>query len=115
MTAAPFKAVLVFTGEDGSKISYPCTVSDVNGEYYTFPDGSDSVVLPTDHGILFLTDVILSASGTDTSQAEIYVNGKFTGEKIMNSANVGSVYNRQFMSSPIAIAGGAKLKIKQVT
>jgi len=115
MAATPFNAVLVFVGEDGSVISYPCTVSDVNGEYYTFPDGSDHVVLPSDHGILTLIDVILSASGTDTSQAQIFVNGKDTGEKIMNSANLGSVYNRQFMSSPISIAPGAKIKIKQVT
>ena len=114
MTASPFKAVLIFTCEDGSQISYPCTVSDVVGEYYTFPDGSDSVTLPAIHGVLFLTDVILSDVGADTSQAELYINGKFSGEKILNSANKGDVFNRQFMSSPIAIAPGARLKIKQV-
>lgn len=113
MTAAPFTATLVFHCEDGSIISYPCTVSDVANEYYVFPDGNNDVVLPSDHGVLYLVDVILSASGTDTSQGEIYVNGKFTGEKIQNAANVGTVFNRQFMSAPIAIAPGARLRIKQ--
>ena len=114
MTASPFKAVLIFTCEDGTQVNYPCTVSDVAGEYYVFPDGNNDVVLPMTHGVLFLTDVILSDVGADTTQAEIYVNGKFTGEKIMNSANKGDVFNRQFMSSPIAIAPGARLRIKQV-
>lgn len=113
MTAAPFNATLIFHADDGSIISYPCTVSDVANEYYVFPDGNNDVVLPSDHGVLHLVDVILSDDGTDTSQGEIYINGKFTGEKIMNSANKGTVYNRQFMSAPIAIAPGARLRIKQ--
>jgi hypothetical protein len=115
MTAAPFKAILVMVAKDGSNFNYPCTVSDVNAEYYVFPDGNNDVVLPSTHGVIYITDIILSAAGTDTSQATIWVNGKDTGEKIMNAANVGTVFNRQFMSSPIAISPSARLRIKQAT
>jgi len=115
MTAAPFKAVVKIVGADGTTINYPCTVSDVNGEYYVFKDGNNDVVLPTTHGVLTIFDVILSAAGTDTSQAEIWVNAKNTGEVIMNAANITTAVQRQFTGSPVHIAPGARLRIKQVT
>jgi len=116
MTAAPFKAVLKFVAlGSGRTFSYPCTVSDVNGEYYVFPDGNNDVVLPSSEGVIALVDVILSASGTDTSQAEIYVNGKSTGVKILNAANVATNFARQFTDAPMYIAPAARLRIKQLT
>ena len=110
-----FKAILKFVGEDGTTIQYPCTVSDVNGEYYVFPDGQNQVTLPSTHGVLALVDVILSDAGTATSQAEIYYNGKNTGIKILNAANVASNMVRQFTGTPEYFAPGGTLRIKQLT
>jgi len=115
MVAAAFKAILKFVAKDGSTFTYPCTVSDVNTEYYVFPDGNNDVVLPSDRGVLFLADIVLSAAGTDTSQADVYINGKNTGEKILNSANLGTNFSRQLMGSPIGISPAARLRIKQLT
>jgi hypothetical protein len=115
MAAAAFKAILKMSGSTGATWTYPCTVSDVNNEYYVFADGNNDVVLPTIHGNVSLFDVVLSGSGTDTSQAEIFVNGKSTGEKILNAANLGTNFSRQLMGAPIRIAGGARLRIKQLT
>lgn len=113
MAAAAFKAVLVFQTETGRQYTVPCTVSDVVGEFYIAPSGSNDIQLPSGEGIITLKDVILSASGTDTSKAEIYVNDLTTGVQIMNSANVGTVFNRQFMSAMMHLKEGARLKIKQ--
>lgn len=115
MVAAAFKAVLIFQTESGRTLSYPCTVSDVNSEYYVFPDGNNDVVLPSNLGTLALVDVQLSASGTDTTTADIYVNGKVTGEQIMNAGNLTTNLARQFMSAPMYIAPATRLRIKQNT
>lgn len=115
MAAAKFKSVLKFVCADGATIQYPCTVSDVNAEYYVFQDSNNDVVLPSNHGNLALTDVILSAAGTDTTTASIFCNGKETGEKVMNAANLTTNLSRQFMGSPLVIAPGARIRIKQET
>jgi len=115
MVAAPFKATIKGRFESGRTIQFPCTVSDVNGEYYVFPDGNNDVILSASDGVFFVEDILLSAAGTDTSQAQVFVNGKNTGEVVMNAANVYTAISRQFQGSPIAVAPGARLRIKQLT
>jgi len=115
MAAAAFKAVLKFQAQNGVTFSYPCTVSDVDDAYYVFPDGNNDVILPSIYGNVYLVDVVLSAAGTDTSKADVYVNGKTTGEQILNAANLGTNFSRQFMGAPIAIMPGARLRIQQQT
>ena len=115
LAAVAFKAILKFTAQNRETFSYPCTVSDVNAAFYVFPDTLGDVVLPSNKGNLYLTDIVLSAAGTDTSQADIYINGKATGERILNAANLGTNFSRQFMGSPIPIGPGARLKIMQLT
>ncbi len=115
MVAAAFKAILKFVAQDGTTFTYPCTVSDVNAEHYIFPDLNTDVVLPSNHGVLAWVDLVLSAAGTDTSKANIFVNGKNIGEQILNAANLGTNFSRQFMGSPIYIAPGARLRVTQVT
>ena len=114
--ATPFKAILKFKGADGITLSYPCTISDVTTEFYIFPDGNSDVVLPSNHGTLALMDLVLSAAGADTSIADIYVNGKQTGERILNAANLGTNFSRQYTpNTPMFIAAGSRLRIKQLT
>lgn len=116
MAANPFVGVLKFKAQDGYTISYPVTVSDVNGEYYVFPDGNNDTVLASNHGVLALIDCVLSETGTDTSTADIYVNGKATGERILNAANQGTNFSRQFTpTTPMFIAAGSRIRIKQIT
>lgn len=115
MAAAPFKGILKFVAQDGKTFAYPVTVSDVNAAFYIFPDGNNVVSLPTGHGTLALVDVALSASGTDTSTGAIYVNGKNTGELVMNALCVATNLSREFMGSPLYIAEGSLLRITQQT
>jgi hypothetical protein len=115
MAPAPFKVVMKFVGQNGQAFSYPCTVSDVNAEYYVFPDANNDVILPSTAGTIALVDIVLSAAGTDTSKASIWVNGRDTGELILNSANLGTNFSRQLMGSPIFISPASRLRIKQAT
>jgi hypothetical protein len=115
MAAAAFKGVIKFQAQSGVTFNYPITATDINAAYYIFPDGNGDVVLPSMYGTLYLVDVVLSASGTDTSTGTIFVNGKTTGELIMNAANLGTNFSRQFLGSPIAIMPGARLRIQQNT
>ncbi len=115
MAAAPFTAVLKFSTQSGKTFFYNCTVSDVNGEFYTFPDGQSFVNLPSNDGYVQLFDVLLSAAGTDTSTATIFVNGKSTGQQIQNSGNLASNQARQFAGTPVTFQPGANLRLTQNT
>ena len=114
MVAAAYKATLCFASA-ARRWSVRATVSDVNGEYFLFPSGASDYQLPAGEGNVMLTDIILSAAGTDTSQSDIYVNDNTIGIQIANAANVGTVFNRQFMSVPLTFKGGARLRFKQLT
>jgi hypothetical protein len=64
-------------------------------------------------GNVYLVDVILSAAGTDTTTADIYVNGKNTPATVQNAANLATNLARQFLSAPIGFPAGARVKIIQ--
>lgn len=116
MAAAPFKATLIFalgSPNSANRISYPCTVSDVNAAYYIFPDGQGQVTLPLVP--TYLVDVNLSAAGTDTTTASIYVNAKVIGDRVQNAGNVGTVYQRQFNLAPVGFKPGATIRLQQNT
>lgn len=115
MAAAAFLAFLVFQGQNGERWGYNCTVSDVNGGSYVFPDGQSVVTLPTNKGNCTLVDVILSAAGTDTRTADIYAGGRRTPVSVLNAANLSTNLARQFLSSPMTFAPGTLLRFAQVT
>jgi hypothetical protein len=115
MVAAAFKAVLVWKTAEGYAFTQRCTVSDVNGEYYVFQDGSTDITLPSDTSAVYLTDIQLSAAGTDTSYAIIYANQRETGEQIQNALCLASNLARQFRDAPPGFKPGTRVKIKQVT
>lgn len=116
MVAAPFKATLKALGQDGWTNFYSCTVSDVNAAFYIFEDGQNVLTLPTNHGIVRFTDLILSAAGTDTSTATLFVNGKTVGVTVLNAANLGTNFSRQVSpQTPLAFAPGANIRFTQNT
>lgn len=117
MAANPFVATLIFQGlRTKERRSYYTTVSDVNGEYYIFPDGNTFVSLPGDQAWA-LVDCILPSgdSGTDTSRCEVYSNGRTTGDIITNLSNLNTSYFRQLQTCPIGFKPGAVVKLKQLT
>jgi len=58
--------------------------------------------------------MILTSAGTDTTQSDIFANDNTIGVQVSNGANLGTVFNRQFMSSPIAFKAGSRLRFKQI-
>lgn len=116
MAPAPFKVTLKAVGQDGWNNFYSCTVSDVNAAFYIFEDGQNVLTLPTNHGVIKFTDIILTAAGTDTTTATLYVNGKTVGVTVLNAANLGTNYSRQISrETPLAFAPGANIRFTQNT
>jgi len=115
MAAAPFIGNLEFTGlGNGAKIMRYFTASDVTTQAYTFSDSQTSLTLPADQNYA-LTDLTLSAAGTDTKQATIYVGGAAIPVVIVNAANLATNVSRQFKSAPLGLKAGSNIKIVQIT
>jgi hypothetical protein len=116
MAAAAFLASLTFAKNNinGEPVTYFCTVSDVNAAFYIFPDGNNFVTLPGGANWI-LKDISLSAAGTDTRTATIFVNGLNSGRTLLNAANLGTNYSRQFMLGPLQFSGGTNLRFTQNT
>lgn len=113
MAAAAFTATLLFRGGNGAMLSRYATVSDVNAAYYVFSDGNAFLTLPA--GDWFFQDLILSAAGTDTKSAAVYLNGAPTSLVVVNAANVYNVLQRQIASTAPRLQGGSTLKFVQAT
>lgn len=111
MAAAAFKVALTIRNSAGQIKSVPMTVSDVAAAFFLYPSGGSE--LPLSSLPCVITDILYTAAGTDTTQADVYVNGVDTGIRVFNAANTGTVINRQIMNSPIAIPAGAQVKFIQ--
>lgn len=116
MTAAPFKISMIAAlgSPNGSRKIFPLTASDVNAEFALHPSGANEIVLSGSDDV-FLTDMILSAAGTDTSQLELFVNGQAEGTKILNATSIGTIVSRPLQQAPVKIPRGAMIKWKQLT
>jgi len=116
MAAAAFLASLTFAKNtiNGEVLTYFMTVSDVNAAFYIAPAGNSFSTLPGGANWI-LKDVSLSAAGTDTRTATIFVNGLNSGRTILNTANLGTNYSRQFMLGPVQFSGGTNLRFTQNT
>lgn len=116
MAAAPFLGVVKARYQDGFTDQWNVTISDVNAAYWIFPDLNNNVILSTQHGYCDIYDIILSAAGTDTRTANIFVNGKPSSMAVQNGANLASNQARQFTpGAPLRLAAGANLRFTQVT
>lgn len=111
MAAAAYKVSLTYRDASGIK-SQSMTASDVANEFWLFQSGGSEIPLSDKDAVI--TDILYTSGGTDTTQVALYVNGVDTGKRIFNSANLGTVYNRQIQNSPIGVRAGAVVKFKQI-
>jgi hypothetical protein len=116
MAATPFKISMVgaLGNPAGPKKIFPLTVSDVNGEFCLFPSGASEVVLNGSNDV-YITDMILSAAGVDTSQLEFFINGMAEGTKLLGATSIATTVARPFQMAPLRIPRGSMIKIKQLT
>lgn len=114
MAATPFSMYASFVNmQTGKQFNVNLYGSDVANAYLTDPSGNAFIQLPND-GNYKLKDAIFSASGVDTLKLEVYVNGRSTPEVILDSANIGTVFNRQVPTMNLNFLSGANVKFKQI-
>jgi len=102
MTAAPFKATVVFEYADGFKESTFMTASDVAAAaLVNAADSSTEIKLSAAHGPAKLVDISLTAAGTDTSNMDILGNGRNVGTQVMNAGNLYNGFSRQFQGAKL--------------
>jgi hypothetical protein len=116
MAAAPYKVSLIAAkgSPSGLRKIFPLTASDVNGEFWLFPSGSSEITLNGSEDV-YLVDAIYSASGTDTTQVEFYINGMAEGTKLLNATSLATTIVRPLSQSPLRVPKGATFKAKQLT
>jgi hypothetical protein len=113
MAAVPFTQTLIFRGaNNGQTMHIRATVSDVVGQYASFPDGNTFLQLPADQPYL-LQDIIVVVGGTDTTNQEIFKNGTNTALIIDNKSNLNTANSRQFQQAPVGFQAGSLLRFKQ--
>lgn len=112
MAAAAFKIAMTVRNAKGQARSIPLTVSDVAAAFALFPSGSSEMTLSSTDA--YVTDMVYTAAGTDTSQLQVFINGVDTGIRVYNGANLGTVYNRQVQQSPIFVPAGALIRFTQL-
>jgi len=113
MVAAAFKVSLNVANSQGQRRSLYLTASDVNAAAMVFPSGGTEMQLSSLPSVV--SDIVLSAAGTDCTNTTLYVNGVDSGIRIIHAANLGTVINRQVAMNPIAIPAGALVKFVQNT
>jgi hypothetical protein len=116
MVAAAYKVSVIgaLGSVNGPRKIFSMTASDVNAEFWLHQSGANEIPL---HGTqdVFIIDTILSAAGTDTSQAEYFISGASTGVKILNATSIATVIGRPFQSAPLKVPAGQVLKVIQRT
>lgn len=114
MAATPFKGIMKLAIAGGQVVQYPFTASDVADAHFLWQDGSSQLQLPLSYGDVSIIDVVLSAAGVDTSQADLIVNAKDTGVKLLGVANLYNGIGRQFQNgSSIKIGAGSRIDFVQ--
>jgi len=116
MVAAAYKVSLIAAigSPNGARKIFSLTASDVNAAFWLHPSGASEIPL---HGSMdtYIIDCILSAAGTDTSQAEFYIGGQSTGTKLQNATSTGAIVGRPFQAAPLRVPAGQALKVIQLT
>jgi hypothetical protein len=115
MAAAPYKGRVVLknlrTGEIQSENVYG---PDVNADYVQWYSMGQQDWIRSKVKDAYITDVTLSAAGTDTSQIRIYVNGKDSGIRLIKAGLVATVNNR--IQDPIGpIQAGSIIMMEELT
>jgi len=113
MAAAAYKVSMRVRNSAGQVKTLYLTASDVNAAAWVFLSGGTELPLSSRNSVI--EDVVYSAAGTDTSNVSIWVGGADSGTRIINSANLGTVYNRQIQSAPFAVPAGVPVKFIQNT
>jgi len=112
MAAVAFTGTLIFVGSNGKQLHVRCTMSDVAGAAWVFPDGSTTLQLPS-NATWQLADVIVVTGGTDTTNSVLYVNQLNSGIVIDHKSNLNTVQYRQFITHPIGFQPGSQIKLTQ--
>ena len=111
MAATPYSGTIIITYEDGANAQYSFTASDVADESWTFADGSTKLNL--ENKVAYITDIILTSAGVDTTKSEVWANSKNSGVVVLNSVNLSTTVTRQFAAAPLGIKAGATLQFIQ--
>ena len=112
MAATPFRVTLVVSNGNNSK-AFHLLGSDVNAQYLTLTDGTDTIYAPSD--AYLITDILCSRTATDTTTWTLYANGETQPYVIAPNANQQDQGLGQVQRAPIRFPKGAKLRIMQNT
>jgi hypothetical protein len=116
MAAAAFKGTITMRNiQTGETAVQPFTCTDVANAFALFVNNglNNFINAPGNKTqTAVITDVSLSAGGTDTSQLNLRASQKDTGINFLNSGVVSTVNNR--VPTPIPIVGGSSIMLKQL-
>jgi len=114
MAAAAYSGTITLKNLSTGEIQHEAfTASDVADAYYIFTRTSNNFTKAPGNANqqVLLTDVALTAAGTDTNKAQLLVSQKDTGVILLTAGYVNTINNR--MPQPVPIAGGSTIQFRQ--
>ena len=114
MAAAAKDGFLVFTDDVGKVVQHESfNNTDVANAYATFySNGTLTFVIVKQD--CWLSDVVLEAAPTDTTQMQLFINGTDVNIRLLDAGVVAAVNNR--LSAPIGkIRAGSMIQLKELT
>jgi hypothetical protein len=112
--ATAYKGTVLVRYGNGRSRTYKITASDVAAAAWVMEDASTILKVASTQGSVQIADIILTgAGGTDTTNIEIWVNGKQTGEIVLGGANTTATISRQIQGSPVMVEPGAQIQFIQ--
>jgi len=115
MVAAPYSGTISIRNLVTGEIQHEAfTVSDVADAYAIFTRTSNNFTRAPGNGKqqCLITDVALTAAGTDTNKLRLLVSQRDTGVILLTAGYVNTIINR--VPQPYPVAGGSTIQFKQL-
>lgn len=115
MVAAAYSGTISIKNMVTGEIQHEAfTCTDITAEYAIFTRTSNNFTKAPGVGNqqALITDVALTAAGTDTNKLRLLVSQKDTGVILLTAGYVNTVINR--VPQPYPVAGGSTIQLKMV-
>lgn len=111
MVATAYQVALSLKNSQGAITSISLSASDVAAASWLWTSGSSEMALSSND--CWITDALVTSAATDCKTVTLFINGVNSSRIIYPNANLGTMFMRQVMQTPIFVPRGALVRFIQ--